>query len=101
MNTSPESELDLEKLFLPAWAQDSSKVNRYANFAGDDRRERSFDDRRGARPPRRDRPAGPRPRGARPEGAAQGRRRPEASGPAEQAPRREPPPPPPDVALVL
>jgi hypothetical protein len=101
MNTSSESELDLEKLFLPAWAQDSPKVNRYADFSGDDRRERSFDDRKGGRPPRRDGPRGPRPKGSRPDGAGQQGRRPEGSGAAEQASRREPLPPPPDVAVTI
>src|SRR5208282_4947630 len=108
MSTSSESEseLDLEKLFLPAWAQGSPKINRYADFAGDDRRERSSDDRRGGRPPRRDGPRGPRPGGPRPErgqradrGPQPGRRT-EASA-AEQAPKREPPPPPPDVAVSI
>jgi len=64
MSTSPESEFDLEKLFLPAWAQEPSNVNKYAKFKGDDRPERKFDDRPGARrgPPRRDF-SGPRPSG--------------------------------------
>src|SRR5579872_6826479 len=63
MSTSPEADFDLEKLFLPAWAQESPSVNRYAKHPGDDRPERKFDDRSGGRrPPRRD---GPRPGGAR------------------------------------
>src|SRR5262249_33556782 len=71
-STSPEADFDLEKLFLPAWAQESPSVNRYAKYAGDDRpvdRDRKFDDRRpgGRRPPRRD---GPRPGGG---GGAGGR----------------------------
>jgi hypothetical protein len=93
--------LDLEKLFLPAWAQDSSKVNRYADFAGDDRRERSFDDRRGPRPPRRDGPRGPRPKGERPPGDGQRGRRPDWGAQGEAAPRREPPPPPPEINVTL
>ncbi len=64
MSTSPEADFDLEKLFLPAWAQESPTVNRYAKYAGDDRphdRDRKFDDRSGGRrAPRRD---GPRPGG--------------------------------------
>ena len=58
MSTAPE-DFDLEKLFLPAWAQESPSVNRYAKFQGDDRpdRDRKFDDRFGGRrPPRRDSP---------------------------------------------
>lgn len=60
MNAQPENEFDLEKLFLPAWAQGTAPAKNYSNFAGDDRPDRSFDDRRsgGRRPggPRRDGP---------------------------------------------
>lgn len=62
MSTSPESDFDLEKLFLPAWAQESPTVNKYAKFAGEDRRD--SDDRRdrpgGRRPPPRRDFSGPR-----------------------------------------
>jgi len=63
--TPPESEFDLEKLFLPAWAQGSPAVNKYASFAGDDRPPREHGDRPGGRrPPRRDfGQQGGRPRG--------------------------------------
>ena len=58
MSINPETELDLEKLFLPAWAQETTSANRYAKFTGDEgvpRGERGGgDDRRGPRPPRRD-----------------------------------------------
>ena len=56
MNTNPETDLDLEKLFLPAWAQETSSTNRYAKFTGNEGapRERRGDDRSGPRPPRRD-----------------------------------------------
>jgi hypothetical protein len=58
MSINPETDLDLEKLFLPAWAQESSSVNRYAKFTGADRPERRDDRRgRGPRPARRE--AGP------------------------------------------
>ena len=76
MSTLPENELDLEKLFLPAWAQQPSSVNRYAKFSGGEDREDRREDRRGPRGPRRDGPRqdfgprsdrGPRPpRGDRP-----------------------------------
>lgn len=56
MNTQTENEFDLEKLFLPAWAQDNAPAKNYSNYAGDDRPERFGDDRRGG--PRR--PGGPR-----------------------------------------
>ena len=43
MSTSPETEFDLEKLFLPAWAQEAPNVNKYASFEGEDRRPRTGD----------------------------------------------------------
>src|SRR5579883_2071360 len=90
MSTSPEAEFDLEKLFLPAWAQESSSVNRYAKYEGDDRpvdRDRKFDDRRpgGRRPPRRD---GGRPPGPGGPGAGRDQNRP-PRGDRQGGPRRE------------
>jgi hypothetical protein len=56
---SPETEFDLEKLFLPSWAQEEPAANRYAKYTGNEGASRGFDDRAGGRrPPRRD---GPRP----------------------------------------
>ena len=66
MSSISDVEIDLEKLFLPAWAQESPSANRYAKFAGEpaareDRqregrrggpRRESFGERRGPRPPR-------------------------------------------------
>jgi hypothetical protein len=102
MSDAPEPELDLEKLFLPAWAQDSSQVNRYADFAGEDRAERRSDDRGGRRPPRRDQPGAPRPRGGRPEtGGARGDRRPAPRQQGKPAPKEEPPPPVPVAVSIL
>src|SRR5207245_3410858 len=66
MTTSPEPDFDLEKLFLPAWAQEPPSVNRYAKFAGEDRPERHSGDRPGGR--RRDGPRRDGPRPARPTG---------------------------------
>ena len=94
MSTAPEPDFDLEKLFLPAWAQDSPQANRYANFAGEERSERKHDDRQGRRPPRRDQPGGPKPRSGRPAGAERQDRRPDTRGQARLAPRQEPPPAP-------
>jgi len=56
MSINPETDLDLEKLFLPAWAQESAeKTNRFANFTGDEEISRDRrGDRRGPRPPRRE-----------------------------------------------
>jgi hypothetical protein len=66
MSTISEVDIDLEKLFLPAWAQEAPSANRYAKFAGEpaereDRRREGrrggprpepFGERRGPRPPR-------------------------------------------------
>jgi hypothetical protein len=72
MSTSPEAEFDLEKLFLPAWAQESPSVNRYEKYTGNETTERP--DRRGG-----DRRGGDR-----------GGRRPEGRGPGgDRGPRRE------------
>jgi len=66
MSSISDVEIDLEKLFQPAWAQEAPAANRYAKFAGepaarDDRqregrrggpRGEPFGERRGPRPPR-------------------------------------------------
>lgn len=103
--TPPESDLDLEKLFLPAWAQGSPDVNKYANFAGEDRPQREHGDRQGRRPPRRDfdqkggqgrpGPGGPRKdfRGGPRKGGPRERR--------EPMPPREAPPPPPQIKVSI
>lgn len=55
---SIEADFDLDKLFLPSWAQESPSYNKYSNYTGEertDRRERRGDRRGGpARPGRRD-----------------------------------------------
>lgn len=113
MSTTPESELNLEELFLPAWAKDSSTANKYAKHSGDDRPSR--DDRRGgSRPPRRDfgaqRPGQGRGPGAvgggnRPE-QFRGGERPQRSGGGERFRRDEPreyrpPEPLPEISVTL
>ena len=118
MSTLPDSELDLDKLFLPAWAQEPS-ASKYAHYQGETERpdRRGDRDRRGPRPPRRDGPPGPRrddrrPRGenrgpSRPQGGAPrpdaGRGRPfgEVRGDFRRGERREPPPPLPEIDLSL
>src|SRR5579872_4994280 len=71
MSTLPDNELDLEKLFLPAWAQEPASAKHYATYeGGDERPDRR--DRRGPRPPRRDGPPGERGRGPRPQGDRRG-----------------------------
>jgi hypothetical protein len=77
MSSISEVEIDLEKLFLPAWAQEKTGPNPYAKFAGepagrDDRqregrrggpRSDSFGERRGPRPARSGPKFGDRQRG--------------------------------------
>jgi hypothetical protein len=120
MSINPETDLDLEKLFLPAWAQDTTTANRYAKFTGNEGapRERR-DDRSGPRPPRRDGGGfgGPRregqgrgpgaPGGQRREGGFGGPRR-DDRGPRRDdrrdfrgGERRELPPPLPEIAVAI
>lgn len=127
MNINPETDLDLEKLFLPAWAQEAANnPNRYAKFTGNEgagREDRG--ERRGPRPPRREggfgggggrgpggpgqgrRPEGnrgPRRDGGGPRGAGQ-----PGGGPREgrrdfrdqQPERREPPQPLPEIVASI
>src|SRR6266853_1821858 len=51
MNTAPDNEFDLEKLFLPAWAQEPSSAKQYAKYEGREERPDRRDDRRGPPPP--------------------------------------------------
>jgi len=112
MNINPETDLDLEKLFLPAWAQESSSVNRYAKFTGKEERPGRRDDRRGRgpRPPRREGGrqefGGPRrddrPRGPRREGGPGRPQREDRRGPRREE-RREPraPEPLPEITATI
>jgi hypothetical protein len=100
-STPPESEFDLEKLFLPAWAQGPPSVNKYAGFAGDDRPPREHGERQpGRRPPRRDFDRqGARPKGGRPQDRPERR-----GGPRERSEgpvQREEPAPPPQLTLSI
>src|SRR5438105_14488639 len=116
MSTLPDNELDLEKLFLPAWAQEPASAKQYENYkgGGDDRSSDRRERRGGPRPPRRDGPGsgGDRPRGNRPQGdrgprregdrgrsfGGQGRRDFDRGEPRE---RRETPPPLPEINISL
>ncbi|MGH7972375.1 MAG: hypothetical protein ACREIC_26990 [Limisphaerales bacterium] len=78
MSNLPDNEFDLEKLFLPAWAQEAPSSSKYAKYEGTEERSDRRGDRRGPRPPRRDEPpSGGRPF-SRPPG---GERRGQQSGP--------------------
>src|SRR6185503_1936546 len=109
MSTTPDTEFDLESLFLPALAKQTTDTNRYAHHPGDDRPDRRGDDRRGPRPPRRDspRPGGrdqqrsPQREGGRPPFQAKGKFQPRSDRDQRSDPRerREAPVPLPDVDI--
>lgn len=125
MSTLPDNEFDLEKLFLPAWAQEDPSASKYAKYEGEVERPERRGERRGPRPPRREGFPGPRREGSRPRGERRGAGRAEAPGSRpgggdraerpERAPRpgfrrgeqgarrehREPPPPLPQVNATL
>src|SRR5687767_570776 len=72
MSTPPETELDLDSLFLPAWAQQPANKNLYAKYEG---REEGRDSRRSDRGDRPRRPQGDRSReqrGPRPQQSGRG-----------------------------
>jgi hypothetical protein len=111
MSINPETDLNLDELFQPAWAKGSDSKNPYAKYEPKERPER--EDRRGREPfrhePRRDRPPGGPGRGpARGErGLAGGdRSRPSKGGfrgrPQGDRPERwEAPKPLPEIAVAL
>lgn len=120
MSNAPENELDLESLFLPAWAQVPSTSRKYAEYEGRaeefDARGGRRDEGRGRRPPFGDkRPARRREGGERPPDGRRGPGRPEGDrrGPrrfgggrpqgdrAERDRPRPQPTPLPDVELTL
>ena len=102
MSSISDVEIDLEKLFLPAWAQEPATANRYAKFAGEppERGDRQREGRRGG-PPRGE-PFGER-RGPRPprSGPKFGDRKKGFARRDDRDDRRErpePPPPLPEIA---
>jgi hypothetical protein len=113
MSESAETEFDLEKLFLPAWAQESPGTNKYAGFTGDTRREGRSDDRGPRRGPPRPGGNGPRPGGGarppdrRPEGASRGGPSRDGRSGQDRGRRFEPrepsapPPPPPQINVSI
>jgi hypothetical protein len=114
MSTSPEQDLDLEKLFLPAWAQEPASAKLYAKYEVREERFDRRDSRRGPRPPHGDRPSGARRqeggprrddrRGPRPEGGQRrpaGGERPDFRRGGEQRERREPQAPLPEININL
>src|SRR6476646_4166420 len=113
MSTSPEQDLDLEKLFLPAWAQEPASAKLYAKYEVEEDRFERRDTRRGQRGPRRDGPPkgdrhpgrprhdkrpGPRPEGGQGKPLSGDRRDLRRREPRE---RRGPPAPLPELNLTL
>lgn len=104
MSSISDVEIDLEKLFLPAWAQEPASANRYAKFAGEppergDRqregrrggpRSEPFGERRGPRPPRTGPKFGDRKKGF-----------PRRDDRGERRERPEPPAPLPEIAVTF
>jgi hypothetical protein len=91
MSTLPDNEFDLEKLFLPAWAQQEPSSTKYAKYEGEAARPDRRDGNRGPRPPRRDGPPGGRRDGNRPGGDRRGPPRPEGGRDRPAGPGNRPP----------
>ncbi len=114
MSTLPDNDFNLEKLFLPAWAQEEPSAAKYAKYDAPEERSDRRPDRRGPRPPRRE-GFGPRrdegrPRGERRPGQGGGeagrerfgdRRGPRPDQRDDRRERREPPAPLPEVNVSL
>ena len=94
MSGFSEVDIDLEKLFLPAWAQEKPDKNRYDKFTGDEGEKPRREKRRDKFPERRGE-GGPRPSGKR--GPKKDFRRPERRAPE----RLEPPALLPDMAVAF
>jgi hypothetical protein len=121
MSTLPDSDFDLEKLFLPAWAQEEPSSAKYAKYEGEAERPDRREGRRGPRPPRRDRPPRDRRDERRGEPGGRAGKEAERGAPGGRAPRfdrfdrgprgprrrddrrepREPPPPLPEINVSL
>ena len=107
MSSISDIDLDLEKLFQPAWAQEKPATNRFDRFTGNEgvKPERRFNDKPGERrAPRRDNPGGGERRG----GSKFGDRKPGFSrgndrrdDRSERRERPEPPPPLPEISVTF
>ena len=112
MSSISDIDLDLEKLFQPAWAQEKSATNRFDRFTGNEgaKPERRFNDKPGERrAPRRDSAGGGERRGGSPRGGSKfGDRKPGFSrgndrrdDRNERRERPEPPPPLPEISVTF
>lgn len=96
MSGFSEADIDLEKLFLPAWAQEQPEKNRYEKFTGEEGEKPRREKRRDGFPERR-REGGPRPPRKGGPGPRKDFRRSEHRGPE----RHEPPAPLPEIAVTF
>jgi hypothetical protein len=96
MSGFSEADLDLEKLFLPAWAQEKPEQNRFQHFTGEERERPPREKRRGQPFERRGEP-GRRPGAGPRHGGKKEFRRPDRR---EQA-RPEPPAPLPEITVTF
>jgi hypothetical protein len=112
MSSISDIDLDLEKLFQPAWAQEKPATNRFDRFTGNEgiKPERRFNDKPGERrAPRRDNAGGGERRGGPPRGGSSfGDRKPGFSrgndrrdDRSERRERPEPPPPLPEISVTF
>src|SRR5580700_11417672 len=112
MSSISDIDLDLEKLFQPAWAQKEPASNRFDRFTGNEgvKPERRFNDKPGERrAPRRDSVGGGERRGGPPRGGSKfGDRKPGFSrgndrrdDRSERRERPEPPPPLPEISVTF
>jgi hypothetical protein len=103
MSNISDVEIDLEKLFLPAWAQEPSTANRYAKFAGEPP-ERGDRQREGRRGPRREpfgEQRGPRPPRSGPKFGDRKKGFPRRDPASRDRERPEPPAPLPEIAVTF
>jgi len=112
MSSISDIDLDLEKLFQPAWAQEKPATNRFDRFTGNEgaKPERRYSDKPGERrAPRRDSTGGGERRGGPPRGGSKfGDRKPGFSrgndrrdDRSEHSERPEPPPPLPEISVTF
>ncbi|HEY3932540.1 MAG TPA: hypothetical protein VGM58_09255 [Verrucomicrobiae bacterium] len=112
MSSISDIDLDLEKLFQPAWAQEKPATNRFDRFTGNEgvKPERRFNDKPGERrAQRRDNAGGGERRGGQPRGGSGfGDRKPGFSrgndrrdDRSERRERPEPPPPLPEISVTF
>lgn len=100
MSGFSEVEIDLEKLFLPAWAQEKPEKNRYEKFTGEEGEKPRHEKRRGKPPENRGDRGEFRPRFPKKAGDNKNFRRPERRE-QERQERHEPPAPLPEITVIF